>query len=137
MNHMIPPLIPGFEEAGGLEGARRARLPGDRTGDPELAAEYMRKAGYESGKCEGECEMTMVGDDAPPGRDTAEVFQGQLEDLGFKVASSQSSTRSCTRGSARFPSQQPDALPERRLDPGFQRSAGDVRHPVLRATINP
>ena len=39
----------------------------------------MRKAGFESGKCEGaECEITMVGDNIPPGKDTAEVFKGQL-----------------------------------------------------------
>ncbi len=46
----------------------------------------MKKAGYESGKCEGsECEITMVGDDSPPGSDTAEVVKSQLEELGFKV----------------------------------------------------
>ena len=39
-----------------------------------------------SGKCEGsDCEITMVGDDSPPGSDTAEVVKSQLEELGFKV----------------------------------------------------
>ena len=39
-----------------------------------------------SGKCEGpNCEITMVGDDSPPGSDTAEVFKSQLEEMGFKV----------------------------------------------------
>ena len=39
-----------------------------------------------SGKCEGpDCEITMVGDDSPPGSDTAEVFKSQLEAMGFKV----------------------------------------------------
>ena len=55
-------------------------------GDPELAAEYMKKAGFSSGKCEGaDCEITMVGDDSPPGSDTAAVVKSQLEELGFKV----------------------------------------------------
>ena len=46
----------------------------------------MKKAGYASGKCEGaDCEITMVGDDSPPGSDTAEVVKSQLEELGFKV----------------------------------------------------
>ena len=52
----------------------------------DLAAEYMKKAGFESGKCEGStATITMVGDDSPPGSDTAEVFKDQLEQLGFNV----------------------------------------------------
>jgi peptide/nickel transport system substrate-binding protein len=51
-----------------------------------VAAEYMKKAGFSSGKCEGsECEITMVGDDSPPGSDTAAVAKSQLEELGFTV----------------------------------------------------
>ncbi|HET6829800.1 MAG TPA: ABC transporter substrate-binding protein [Solirubrobacterales bacterium] len=83
--HFLPPEFPGFEEAGGLEGTGLDFLASPE-GDPELAAEYMKKAGYESGKCEGpECEITMVGDDAPPGSDTAAVAEDQLEQLGFDV----------------------------------------------------
>lgn len=83
--HYINPGFPGYEESGGAEGFDLDFLA-NPNGDPELAAEYMRKAGYESGKCEGsECEISMVGDNASPGKDTAEVFKGQLEDLGFKV----------------------------------------------------
>lgn len=83
--HFLPPEFPGFEEAGGMEGAGVDFLANPE-GDPELAAEYMKKAGYSSGKCEGpECEITMVGDDSPPGSDTAEVVKSQLEELGFKV----------------------------------------------------
>jgi peptide/nickel transport system substrate-binding protein len=88
--HYISPGFPGFEEGGGYEGVGVDGKPLDflanDQGNPELAAEYMKKAGYESGKCEGsECEVSMVGDNIPPGRDTAQVFQSQLEDLGFKV----------------------------------------------------
>jgi peptide/nickel transport system substrate-binding protein len=84
--HFIPPEFPGFDEAGGLEGDPELDFLADPEGDPELAAGYMRKAGYESGKCEGsDCEVTMVGDDSPPGSDTAEVVKSQLEDLGFDV----------------------------------------------------
>ena len=36
----------------------------------------MKKAGYDSGKCEGDCEILMVGETSPPGKDTAEVVQG-------------------------------------------------------------
>jgi peptide/nickel transport system substrate-binding protein len=84
--HIIPPQIPGFEEAGGLEGDPSLDYLQNPNGDPQLAAEYMKKAGFKSGKCEGpECTVTMVGDDTAPGRDTATVFKGQLEELGFKV----------------------------------------------------
>ena len=84
-NHYLPPDFPGFEEAGGLEGTG-VDFMSSPEGDPELAAEYMKKAGYESGKCEGpECEIVMVGDDSPPGSDTAEVAESQLEELGFDV----------------------------------------------------
>ncbi len=83
--HYLPPEFPGFEEAGGLEGPDLDFMANPE-GDPELAAEYMKKAGYSSGKCEGsDCEITMVGDDSPPGSDTAAVVKSQLEELGFKV----------------------------------------------------
>lgn len=83
--HYLPPDFPGFEEAGGLEGPDLDFMANPE-GDPEVAAEYMKKAGFKSGKCEGsECEITMVGDDSPPGSDTATVVKSQLEQLGFKV----------------------------------------------------
>jgi peptide/nickel transport system substrate-binding protein len=112
MNHYLPPLIPGFEEAGGLNAPEGLDFMQTPTGDPELAAEYMKKAGFSSGKCEGsECSITMVGDDAPPGRDTATVFQDQLEQLGFEVnfqpvEHSLMYTKFCS-----VPSQQPDVCP--------------------------
>ena len=82
--HYLPPDFPGFEEGGGLEGPD-LDFVANPDGDPELAAEYMKKAGYESGKCEGDCKIVMVGDDSPPGSDTAEVVKSQLEELGFDV----------------------------------------------------
>ncbi len=85
-NHYIPPEFPGFEQAGGLEGSGDLDFLANPNGDPQLAAAYMKKAGYPSGKCEGaDCEITMVGDDSPPGADTAEVVKSQFEQLGFKV----------------------------------------------------
>ena len=85
-NHYLPPEFPGFEQAGGLEGFSDLDYLANPDGDPQLAAEYMKKAGYPSGKCEGsDCQITMVGDDSPPGSDTAEVVKSQLEQLGFDV----------------------------------------------------
>jgi peptide/nickel transport system substrate-binding protein len=82
--HFIPPNFPGFEQAGGVEGPDLDYIA-NPNGDQNVAAEYMKKAGFDSGKCEGDCDITMVGDDAPPGSNTATVFKGQLEDLGFNV----------------------------------------------------
>ena len=84
-SHFLPPEFPGFDAAGGLEGSDLDYLANPE-GDPELAAEYMKKAGFDSGQCEGaDCQITMIGDDAPPGSDTAEVVEDQLEELGFEV----------------------------------------------------
>jgi len=83
--HFLPPDFPGFEEAGGLEGTGLDFLS-NPDGDADVSAEYFKKAGMSSGKCEGsDCEITMVGDDSPPGSDTAEVFKNQLEAMGFTV----------------------------------------------------
>jgi peptide/nickel transport system substrate-binding protein len=83
--HFIPPEIPGFEEAGGLNGPDLDFVQSPQ-GDPQLAAEYMKKAGFDSGKCEGSvCDITMVGENQPPDKDTAEVAKSQLEELGFNV----------------------------------------------------
>jgi peptide/nickel transport system substrate-binding protein len=112
MNHFLPPLIPGFEEAGGLNAPEGLDYLQSPTGDPELAASYMKKAGFKSGKCEGSaCSITMVGDDAAPGKNTATVFQDQLEQLGFDVnfqpvEHSLMYTKYCS-----VPSQQPDVCP--------------------------
>jgi peptide/nickel transport system substrate-binding protein len=83
--HFITPGIPGFEEAGGVEGPDLDFVQ-NPNGDLAVAEKYMQAAGYDSGKCEGDCDVTMVGDDSPPGSDTAEVFANQLEQLGFKVS---------------------------------------------------
>jgi peptide/nickel transport system substrate-binding protein len=82
--HYIPPGLLGFDEAGGLKG------PGDDfmanpKGDMNLAAEYFKKAGYASGKYEGDKEFLMVADNVEPGSKTAEVAKEQFERLGFKV----------------------------------------------------
>jgi peptide/nickel transport system substrate-binding protein len=84
-SHYIPPEIPGFEEAGGLEGPDLDFMANPE-GDPDLAAEYMQKAGFDSGQCEGaNCQVTMVGDGASPDKETSEVFVSTLESLGFEV----------------------------------------------------
>ncbi|HEX8066723.1 MAG TPA: ABC transporter substrate-binding protein [Thermoleophilaceae bacterium] len=81
--HWIPPGIPGFEEAGGEAGTGVDFLK-NPNGDLALAQEYLRKAGFASGKYSGK-PLLMVGDDEAPANKTGEAFQAQLEKLGFKL----------------------------------------------------
>jgi peptide/nickel transport system substrate-binding protein len=86
--HFIPPGIPGFDQAGGVAGPQGSQFDfvQNPTGNPQLAASYMKKAGFPSGKCTGSnCTITMVGDNSPPGSDTSQVVKSQLTQLGFKV----------------------------------------------------
>jgi peptide/nickel transport system substrate-binding protein len=108
--HFLPPGMPGFEEAGGVEGPDLDFVQ-NPDGDMQVAEDYMKKAGFDSGKCEGDCDITMVGDDAPPGSDTATVFKDQLEQLGFnvdyqKVAHDVMYTRFCN-----VPKNEPEVCP--------------------------
>ncbi|MBV8928290.1 MAG: hypothetical protein JO152_04095 [Mycobacteriaceae bacterium] len=83
--HFIPPGIPGFQQAGGAAGPSSLDFVQHPTGDMALAESYMKKAGYSSGKCTGNCTVTMVSDNTPPGSDTAQVAKAQLAQLGFNV----------------------------------------------------
>lgn len=83
-NHFLPPGFPGFEEAGGEQGAGVDYLANPR-GDMALAAKYMKAAGYASGKYDGKEELLMIGATADPVKAQSEVAKAQLEKLGFKV----------------------------------------------------
>lgn len=83
-NHFIPPDIPGFEEAGGFDGTGADFLE-KPAGDLALASEYMKKAGYKSGKYDGNDELLMVGDDSASSRQIGEIMLDTFQKLGFKV----------------------------------------------------
>jgi peptide/nickel transport system substrate-binding protein len=83
--HFIPPGLPGFQQAGGYNGPTNLDFIQHPTGDLQLAESYMKKAGYSSGKCTGNCTVTMVSDNTPPGSNTAQVYKAQLATLGFNV----------------------------------------------------
>ena len=107
--HMIPPEMPGFEEAGGEAG------PGldffqSPTGDIELAREYLRKAGYENGEYDGP-PLTMVGDNQPPASNTGEAWQNQLEELGIELDYRQVSHEAMLSKFCSVPKEQPHLCP--------------------------
>lgn len=82
--HFIPPGIPGFEEAGGKDGAGVDYLANPR-GDMTVATKYMKAAGFPSGKYTGNANLLMVTANVDPGKAQAQVAKAQLEKLGFKV----------------------------------------------------
>jgi peptide/nickel transport system substrate-binding protein len=84
--HFLPPQFPGFDEAGGFKGPGYDFLStNNESGDPTLAANYMKKAGYPSGKYTGKEQFLMVTANVDPGKAQAEVAAAQLEKLGFKI----------------------------------------------------
>jgi peptide/nickel transport system substrate-binding protein len=82
--HYIPPEVPGFEEAGGLEGPGIDFMSAP-AGDADLSAEYFKKAGFASGKYEGDEELLMVGTSEGVAQKAAEVAKENFEKMGFKI----------------------------------------------------
>ncbi len=82
--HFIPPGLLGFEEAGGEAGPGVDFLQ-EEAGNPELMADYFRRAGFESGRYEGDEQVLVVGENAGVDAASAEVAAGQLRDMGFDV----------------------------------------------------
>jgi peptide/nickel transport system substrate-binding protein len=82
-NHLIPPEMPGFEEAGGLQGPGYDFLKSP-TGDLNLAKSYMKKAGYSSGLYNGP-PILVISDNQDPASKTGQAFAEQIKALGFKL----------------------------------------------------
>ena len=81
--HAIGPSAPGFEAAGGYDGPGVEWL-GAPEGDLELAAKYLRRAGYASGRYEGKAPLTLIGLKGQFSSIT-EIQRNSLERLGFRV----------------------------------------------------
>ncbi|HEY6693007.1 MAG TPA: ABC transporter substrate-binding protein [Solirubrobacteraceae bacterium] len=82
--HLLPPGLPGFEQAGGLKGPGLDFMS-HPAGDAALSAEYFKKAGYASGKYEGKQTLLMVGTSEGVAEKAAEVAKENFEKMGFKV----------------------------------------------------
>jgi peptide/nickel transport system substrate-binding protein len=89
----IPPGIPGFDEAGGLEQDTDLDFLKSPTGDPAVAKKYMLAAKQQDpslpidadGKWTGGEKVLTIAINADPGKKAAEAFQNQMEQLGFKL----------------------------------------------------
>ena len=82
--HFLPPGMAGFTEAGGLEGHGLDFISRPQ-GDMSLAAEYFRRAGFPSGRYDGDETLLMVGESGGVGASAAQVAQQQFAKLGFRI----------------------------------------------------
>jgi peptide/nickel transport system substrate-binding protein len=82
--HYLSPGMAGFDQAGGKDGPDLDFMK-TPTGNAQLAASYMKKAGYPSGKYTGKEQVLMVTDNATSQKKVAEVALNTLQQLGFKV----------------------------------------------------
>jgi peptide/nickel transport system substrate-binding protein len=83
--HYIPPGMAGFDQSGGLKGFGLDFMNTTGAPNPDVAAEYFKKAGMASGKYEGNDEILMVGDNSGVATKVAELAKTNFEQLGFKV----------------------------------------------------
>jgi peptide/nickel transport system substrate-binding protein len=107
--HFIPPGQPGFDEAGGEEGTG-ADFMAQPSGNLELAKEYMKKAGYESGMYDGE-QLSGVSDNATQQKNVTQVLVEQLKQLGFDVNMRYVVRDSMYTKFCQVPDNQPDVCP--------------------------
>ncbi len=108
--HFIPPGQPGHDEAGGAEGTG-ADFMANPKGDLELAKEYMRKAGYESGMYDGGKTLSGVSDNATQQKNMTQVAVAEFEKLGFKIDMKYVARDSMYTKFCQVPSNQPDVCP--------------------------
>ncbi len=83
---LIPPGMSGFEESNGFDGfSKEFDWLKNPAGDRNLSAEYFKKAGFASGKYDGDEELLLVADSAEPDKSIAQITEQQLNELGFKT----------------------------------------------------
>jgi peptide/nickel transport system substrate-binding protein len=81
--HFLPPGMPGFEQAGGVNGTGVDFL-GNPAGDKAVAASYMKAAGFASGRYQGE-PILMVGPSSGNGKAISQLAKQAFESVGFDV----------------------------------------------------
>jgi peptide/nickel transport system substrate-binding protein len=108
--HWIPPGQPGFDEAGGDQGPGVDFLAKPE-GDLNLAMEYMKKAGFSSGKYDGGKTFSGVSDNATQQKNVSEVIVAQFAKLGFKVDMKYVTRDAMYTKYCQVPRDQPDVCP--------------------------
>ncbi len=83
--HFLYPGLPGFQDAEISVAPRRYAYEKHAHADLEVAARYMRHAGYPSGKYTGHHTLSVVGVKADPSSKIAGIVVEALHRLGFKT----------------------------------------------------
>jgi peptide/nickel transport system substrate-binding protein len=89
----LPPSLPGYKEAGGPKQDADLDYLKNPKGDPAVAKKYMLAAKQQDpslpidaeGKWTGGGTVLTIAGNADPNKKTAEVFQNQIGQLGFKL----------------------------------------------------
>jgi peptide/nickel transport system substrate-binding protein len=89
----LPPGLPGYDEAGGPKQDADLDYLKNPKGDPAVAKKYMLAAKQQdpslpidaNGKWTGTDKVLTITGNADPAKKTGEVFQNQMEQLGFKM----------------------------------------------------
>jgi peptide/nickel transport system substrate-binding protein len=84
-NGFIPPGIPGFEESGGEKGFTDIDYMQNPAGDPTVMKKYLDLAAKDGVKPGDGGDLLTIATNADPGNQTAQVFQGQIQKMGFKL----------------------------------------------------
>jgi peptide/nickel transport system substrate-binding protein len=84
-NSFIPPGIPGHDESGGEKGFTDIDYMQNPAGDPALMKKYFDAAKAEGATPSSGGDLLTIATNADPGNQTAQVAQGQLQKMGFKL----------------------------------------------------
>jgi peptide/nickel transport system substrate-binding protein len=84
-NHFIPPGIPGYEESGGEAGFTDIDFMQNPEGDKALMQKYFDAAKADGVELPPDEELLTIATNADPGNQTAQVAQGQFQEMGFKL----------------------------------------------------
>ena len=136
MTHFIYPEIPGFEQAGGLQGPQ-VDYNDYPEGNAAVAAKYMKLAGYPSGKYTGGKTLQVVGSNESPSAEDAEIVNQTLKNLGFQDEVHARRRLGDVLEVLRHARRSDRRLPERRLGRRLRRSAGGARRGVQRQEHRP
>jgi peptide/nickel transport system substrate-binding protein len=82
--HFIYPGSAGYQQSGGDHGPS-VDFNNYPSGNPTVAAKYMKLAGYSSGKYTGSATIKIVGSTGDPADKTAAIVNRAIQSLGFKT----------------------------------------------------
>ncbi len=82
--HFIYPTSLGYDQSGGDHGPN-VDYNNNFSGNAQVAAKYMKLAGYPSGKYTGNYTVKVVGSTGDPAPKTAAILNNAIQSLGFKT----------------------------------------------------